>query len=328
MIFAAVSLMDLAILGRYFRVRKSALALSLVATVGVILFGVLWGIAIAVILAVLMFFRRNWWPHGAVLGQVEGLPGWHGVDKYPDARQRPGIVVYRWEAPLFFANSGIFREQVRRLAREQSPAWIVLQCEAVTDIDVTAAGMLEQLDNELNARGIHLAFAELRDRLQDRVLRYGLFETLDRDHFYPTLKAAVRTVEALGPLPPAPADRRQARARAARPTAAATPRRRSRRPESPEPARSCGGRRLRRERGRRPKAPPPPFASTPGQPAAGAASAPGGGSGPDPGCRFGMLPVKNSAITPMMARIESAARRPSICDTSFWSKATSICSCV
>ncbi len=203
-IFAAVSLMDLAILGRYFRVRRSALALSLVATVGVILFGVLWGIAIAVILAVLMFFRRNWWPHGAVLGQVDGLPGWHGVDKYPDARQRPGIVVYRWEAPLFFANSGIFREQVRRLARAQSPAWIVLQCEAVTDIDVTAAGMLEQLDNELNAVGIHLAFAELRDRLQDRVLRYGLFETLDRDHFYPTLKAAVRAVEALGPLPPAP----------------------------------------------------------------------------------------------------------------------------
>ncbi len=116
-IFAAVSLMDLAILGRYYRVRKSALLLSLVATVGVILFGVLWGIAIAVILAVLMFFRRNWWPHGAVLGQVDGMPGWHGVDKYPEARQVPGIVVFRWEAPLFFANSGIFREQVRRLVR-------------------------------------------------------------------------------------------------------------------------------------------------------------------------------------------------------------------
>jgi MFS superfamily sulfate permease-like transporter len=110
--------------------------------------------------------------------------------------------VYRWEAPLFFANAGIFRQQVRRLVREQHPAWVVLQCEAITDIDVTAAEMLEQLDKELNAAGVHIAFAELRDRLQDLTVRYGLFETLDRDHFYPTLKAAVREVEELGPLPP------------------------------------------------------------------------------------------------------------------------------
>jgi MFS superfamily sulfate permease-like transporter len=72
---------------------------------------------------------------------------------------------------------------------------VVLVCEAVTDIDVTAAEMFEQLDNELNAAGIHLAFAELRRRLQDLILRYGLFETLDRDHFYPTLEAAVAEVE-------------------------------------------------------------------------------------------------------------------------------------
>ena len=200
-IVAALSLMDFGILRRYWRVRKSALALSLVATAGVVLFGVLWGIGIAVILAIFLFFRRSWWPHGAVLGQVENVPGWHSVDTYPDARQLPGIVVYRWEAPLFFANAGMFRQQVRRLARVQKPDWVVLQCEAVTDIDVTAAEMLEQLDNELNAAGTHLAFAELRTRLQDRVLRYGLFETLDRDHFYPTLKAAVTAVQELGPLP-------------------------------------------------------------------------------------------------------------------------------
>ena len=83
------------------------------------------------------------------------------------------------------------------------PTWIVLQCEAVTDVDITAAEMLEGLDNELNSAGIHLAFAEMRDRLQDLILRYGLLETLDRDRFYPTLKAAVKAVEALGPLPPA-----------------------------------------------------------------------------------------------------------------------------
>ncbi len=195
-IVAALSLMDLAILRRYVEVRRSALAVSLVASAGVILLGVLQGIVVAVALAILLFFRRNWWPHGAVLGRVDEVEGWHDVDAYPAARQLPGVVVYRWEAPLFFANAGSFREQIRRLARERKPSWIVLQCEAVTDVDVSAAEMLEQLDNELNAEGIHLAFAELRTRLQELTLRYGLMETLDRDHFYPTLEAALRAIAA------------------------------------------------------------------------------------------------------------------------------------
>jgi high affinity sulfate transporter 1 len=196
-IVAALSLMDLGVLRRYVEVRRSALAVSLVATAGVILLGVLQGIVVAVTLAILLFFRRNWWPHGAVLGSVEGLEGWHDIASYPDARQLPGIVVYRWEAPLFFANAGSFRQQIRHLAREQRPRWIVIQCEAITDVDVTAAEMLEQLDNELNAVGIHLAFAEMRSRLQDLTLRYGLLETLDKDHFYPTLEAALDAVGAL-----------------------------------------------------------------------------------------------------------------------------------
>jgi high affinity sulfate transporter 1 len=201
-IVAAMSLMDWGILGRYYRVRKTALALSLVATLGVVFFGVLGGILVAVFLAILLFFRRSWWPYGSVLGRMEGVPGWHSVDAYPDAVQEPGIVVYRWEAPLFFANAGRFREQVRALVRSERPAWVVLQCEAITDIDVTAAEVLEQLDQELDALGVHLAFAELRDRLQDLLHRYGLFETLDRDHFFPTIKAAVKEVQAIGPLPP------------------------------------------------------------------------------------------------------------------------------
>ncbi|MGA9857669.1 MAG: sulfate permease [Solirubrobacteraceae bacterium] len=194
-IVAATSLMDIPMLRRYFEVRRSALAISLVATIGVILLGVLQGILVAVALAILLFFRRNWWPHGAVLGTIDTADGWHSTRTHPDAQQISGVVVYRWEAPLFFANAGIFRQQIRRLVRERHPAWIVLQCEAITDIDVTAAEMLEQLDNELNAAGIHLAFAELRGRLQDLTLRYGLFKTLDHDHFYPTIEAAVAEVE-------------------------------------------------------------------------------------------------------------------------------------
>ena len=194
-IVAAFSLTDLKALADAWRVRRSAVAISLVASAGVIFLGVLQGIVVAVVLAILLFFQRNWWPHGAVLGTVAGMPGWHDIKAYPNSEELPGIVIYRWEAPLFFANAGIFRQSVRQLVREREPAWVILQCEAITDVDMTAAEMLEQLDNELNAAGIHVAFAELRDRLQDLILRYGLFETLDRDHFYPTLETAIDAVQ-------------------------------------------------------------------------------------------------------------------------------------
>jgi MFS superfamily sulfate permease-like transporter len=131
-----------------------------------------------------------------VLGQIGAAGGWHDVSLHADATEIPGVVVYRWEAPLFFANAGAFRAQIRTLARTRQPSWIVLQCEAITDIDVSAAAMLEQLDRELNDQGIHLAFVELRTRLQGLILRYGLFETLDRDHFYPTMRAAIAAIDA------------------------------------------------------------------------------------------------------------------------------------
>jgi high affinity sulfate transporter 1 len=194
LIGAAFSLMDLGVLRRYFQVRKSALVLSLVATVGVVAFGVLRGIVIAIVLAVLMFFRRSWQPHGSILGYVEELRGWHDVRRHPGAKEIRGVVILRWEAPLFFANCSEFRSQVRRIARRQHPEWIVLQSEAVTDIDVTAAQMLERLDAELNAGTTHLAFVELRARVQDLVQRYGLLSTLDRERFYPTLEAAMAAI--------------------------------------------------------------------------------------------------------------------------------------
>jgi high affinity sulfate transporter 1 len=195
LIAAAFSLMDLRVLRRYYLARKSALALSLTATIGVVLLGVLQGIVVAIVLAVLLYFRRGWQPRGSVLGQVEGLAGWHSVEEYPEARELPGIVVYRWEAPLFFANCSAFRSQVRRLSADRHPSWVVVQCEAVTDIDVSAAQMLEQLDRELNGSGTHMAFVEMRSRLQDQVQRYGLLETLDGNRFYPTLDAGLAAVQ-------------------------------------------------------------------------------------------------------------------------------------
>jgi len=191
-IAAALSLTDVGALARFARLRRSSFVVSLVATAGVIFLGVLQGIVLAIVLAILLFFRRSWWPHGAVLGDVPELGGWHSLDAYPDGAQSDGIVVFRWEAPLFFANAGQFRDQVRRLVRDRSPAFVVLQCEAVTDIDVTAAEVLADLDEELNAKGVHLAFVELRDRLHDLIVRYDLQATLDEEHFFPSIDVAIR----------------------------------------------------------------------------------------------------------------------------------------
>ena len=152
------------------------------------------GIVVAVVLSILLFFHRKWWPHGEVLGRVPGREGWHSDQAGERLQERPGVVVFRWEAPLFFANSGIFADQVRQLVQERRPAWVVLQCEAITDIDVTAAGMLERLDSELNTKGVHLAFVELRTRLHDLVHDYGLLHTLDREHFYPSIDDALTDI--------------------------------------------------------------------------------------------------------------------------------------
>jgi high affinity sulfate transporter 1 len=194
-IAAALSLVNVRALRQYARVRPSSVMLSIVASLGVIILGVLEGIVLAIFLAVLLFFRRNWWPHGAVLGRAGGTEGWHSIADLTDAAEVPGVLVYRWEAPLFFANAGAFRQQIRRLVKEREPSWVVIQCEAITDIDVTAAEMLEQLDEELNADGRHMAFVEMRGRLQDLVRRYGLFETLDRDHFYPSIDTALAAID-------------------------------------------------------------------------------------------------------------------------------------
>ena len=198
-IAAALSLLNVGALRRYASVRKSALLLSLTASAGVIALGVLQGIVLAIVLSVLMFFRRSWWPHGAVIGRIDGIDGWHDVKKFPAAAEVAGVVVYRWEAPLFFANAGAFRDQVRRLIHDRHPTWFVLVCEAVTDIDVTAAGLLEQLDKELNAAGVRMAFVEMRTRLQDLVEKYGLLQTLDSNHFYSSIEAALAAIDGSAP---------------------------------------------------------------------------------------------------------------------------------
>ena len=192
-ITASLSLADIPGTVRLWRQRRTEFLLSIAAFLGVALLGVLAGIAIAVGLSILNVFRRAWWPYDTVLGRVEGLAGYHDIRSYPDASQLPGLVIYRFDAPLFFANAKTFRDQVRRFAAaEPKPLWIVIAAEPVTDVDTTAADVLEDLDEALNDQGISLVFAELKDPVRRKIERYGLTRTINPDHFFPTVGAAVR----------------------------------------------------------------------------------------------------------------------------------------
>ena len=199
---AAFSLADLAGMRRLWEVRRTEFALSIAAFLGVAVLGVLPGIAIAVGLSILNVFRRSWWPYSTRLGRVEGVPGYHDVRSYPDAERIEGLVVFRFDAPLFFANARAFRQQVRELAAaEPRPLWIVVASEPITDVDTTAADMLEDLDEALNERGISLVFAEMKDPIRSKIERYKLTRTIDPAHFYPTIESAV-TAFLQSPRPP------------------------------------------------------------------------------------------------------------------------------
>jgi len=196
-ISAAVSLADVPGTVRLWKQRRAEFSLSIAAFLAVALLGVLPGIAVAVALSILNVFRRAWRPYAAELGNVEELRGWHDMRSYPDAEQVPGLVVYRFDAPLIFANSTTFRDEVRRLAAaDPPPAWILVAAEPMTDVDTTAADMLEDLDEELNARGISLAFAEMKDQVRRKIQRYELTRTIDPEHFFPTVEAGVAAFRA------------------------------------------------------------------------------------------------------------------------------------
>ena len=196
-IAASLSLADVSGIIRLWKQRKTEAWLAVMAFLAVTLFGVLPGIAIAVALSILNVFRRTWWPYQAILGDTPQLPGFHDVANHPDAATTPGLVLFRFDAPLIFANARTFREQVTELAQGSDVRWIVIAAEPITDVDTTAADMLEELDEWLNARGISLVFAEMKDPVRSKVTRYELTRTIDPTHFYPTIKAAVTAFNSL-----------------------------------------------------------------------------------------------------------------------------------
>ncbi len=191
-IAASLSLADVPGTVRLWRQRRVEFLLTITAFLGVALLGVLQGIAVAVALSILNVFRRAWWPYQTTLGRVPGMPGQHDRRLHPEAEELPGLVIFRFDAPLFFANARTFREQIRRLAAANPrPEWIIIAAEPITDVDTTAADMLAELDTELNAAGTSLAFAELKDPVRTKLERYELIGPLDPDHFFPTLQSAV-----------------------------------------------------------------------------------------------------------------------------------------
>jgi high affinity sulfate transporter 1 len=193
-IAASLSLADLPGTVRLWRQRRVEFLLSITAFLGVALLGVLQGIAVAVALSILNVFRRAWWPYQTTLGRVPGLPGHHDRQQHPNAEELPGLVIFRFDAPLFFANARTFRDQIRRLAAaEPQPHWILIAAEPITDVDTTAADMLADLDEELNANGTSLVFAELKDPVRMKLQRYALIGPLNPDHFFPTLDTALDT---------------------------------------------------------------------------------------------------------------------------------------
>jgi high affinity sulfate transporter 1 len=191
-ITASLSLADIPATARLWRQRKTEFLLSIAAFLGVALLGVLPGIAIAVGLSILNVFRRAWWPYDTVLGRVEGIEGYHDIHSYPAAEHLPGLVIYRFDGPLFFANATTFRDEIKRMAKaDPKPTWILIAAEPVTDVDTTAADMLEELDETLNTQGVSLVFAEMKDPVRRKIERYGLTRTIDPQHFYPTIGSAI-----------------------------------------------------------------------------------------------------------------------------------------
>jgi len=192
-IVAATSLVDLTGTLRLIRLRPTEAGLSIISFAGVAFVGVIAGIFAAVVIALAAFFWRAWRPHSAILGRVEEMKGYHDITRYPDARRLDGLVLFRWDAPLFFANAEAFREAVER-AVDMAPTatrWVVVAAEPITDIDTTAADILDELLGDLRRSGIELRFAEMKDPVKDWLSRYGLLQKIGDDSFYPTVGTAV-----------------------------------------------------------------------------------------------------------------------------------------
>jgi MFS superfamily sulfate permease-like transporter len=192
-IASAIGLIEVADLRRIWRVQRWEFWLSMGCLLGVALLGAIPGIGLAIVVAVVEFLWDGWRPHSAVLGRVDGVKGYHDIARHPTARVVPGLVLFRWDAPLFFANAELFKRSVLdAVAGSPTPVrWMVVGAEPITSVDVTSADALDELDKTLREAGIELCFAEMKDPVKDKLKRFGLFSSLGEHRFFATLGEAV-----------------------------------------------------------------------------------------------------------------------------------------
>jgi MFS superfamily sulfate permease-like transporter len=192
-IASAIGLFEIADLRRIFRIQRWEFWLSMTCFAGVAVFGAIPGIGLAIVIAVIEFLWSGWRPHSAVLGRADGVKGYHDIRRYPQAKLIPGLVLFRWDAPLFFANAEFFHDRaLAAVAQSPTPVrWLVVAAEPVTSVDVTAGDVLVDLDDALHAQGIELCFAEVKDPVKDKLKRFGLFTRLGEDNFFATVGEAV-----------------------------------------------------------------------------------------------------------------------------------------
>jgi MFS superfamily sulfate permease-like transporter len=201
-IASAIGLVEISDLRRIYRIQRWEFWLSMACFAGVAVLGAIPGIAIAVAIAVIEFLWDGWRPHSAVLGRVERVRGYHDIARHPEARLIPGLVLFRWDAPLFFANAELFHKRVLdAVASSPTPVlWLVIAAEPVTSVDVTSADALCELDDTLHATSIQLCFAEMNDLVKDKLKGFGLFTRLGEQTFFATLGEAVSAYLATHPV--------------------------------------------------------------------------------------------------------------------------------
>jgi MFS superfamily sulfate permease-like transporter len=192
-IASAIGLVEVSDLRRIYRIQRWEFWLSMACFAGVSVFGAIPGIALAVVIAVIEFLWDGWRPHSAVLGRVDNIRGYHDITRYPQARRIPGLVLFRWDAPLFFANAELFRDRaLDAVADSPTPVrWLVVAAEPVTSVDVTAADVIVELDETLKAASIELCFAEMKDPVKDKLKRFGLYARFGEETFFATVGESV-----------------------------------------------------------------------------------------------------------------------------------------
>jgi sulfate permease, SulP family len=195
-IYAAVRLIDVTAFRRLLAFRRGELVVALSACGGVLVFNILYGVLIAVGISVADLLLRVARPHDAVLGRVPGVAGMHNVDDYPGAQTIPGLVVYRYDAPLFFANAEDFRRRALAAADAAAPVrWFVLNVEANVEVDFTALEAVDAVRTELARQGVVFALARVKQDLLGRLTAFGLTEKIGARYLFPTLPTAVLAYE-------------------------------------------------------------------------------------------------------------------------------------